>query len=226
MASDRTVVLVFDESTLGDRPARNSDPGDQSGTYGRAFIKALIDKNIHIIPFVVSYRKRYTKVQPFIDAFFLPMLTLTENNFKYDREETLYTPETVLDMYVEYTGNIEYTGNPEATMPPVYFFDRDAGHVNRMNMFNSYQITEVRPWIDPFKNIISPIQSPPPAPAPLHLGSGSGSGSGDGGSPALVSFEPGKQLGVEPPTPTLGGKRRRLRKTRKIRKSRKGRTKK
>ena len=199
MASGR-VVLVFDASTLGDRPARNSDAGDQIGTYGRDFIKRLIHKNIHIIPFVVS-QKRYTKVQPFIDAFFLPMLALTENNFNRDSEEILYTPQTVIDMYRA------YTGNDESTMPPVYFFDRDAGHVDRMNMFNSYHITDIDSWNEAFRQITGL------GPAALSLGPGSDGG----GSPALVSFEPGKQLGVEPPTPTLGGKRRRLRKTRRLR---------
>jgi len=219
MASGRTVVLVFDESTLGDRPARNSDPGDKSGTYGRAFVKALIHMNIHSIPFVVSSQRKYTRVQPFIDAFFLPMLTLTETNFKHDREDTLYTPQTVVDMYTA------YTGNDESTMPPVYFFDRDAGHVARMHMFNSYHITDNGSWTEPFRRITgvpTPLTPSGASPAPLSLGPGSGSGGGN--SPTLYSFEPGKELGVGPPTPTLGGKRSRLRKTRRLR--RKSRTKK
>jgi len=209
-----SVVLVFDESTLGDRPARNSDPGDQVGTYGRAFIKALVEKGMNIIPLVVSSKRKYTRVQPFIDAFFLPMLTLTENNFKYDNiEESLYTSDTLVDMYRAYTGN-------PRDMPPVYFFDRDANHIARMNMFNSYHITQNGSWTEPFRQIIGASGA---SPARLNLGTGTGSGGGE--TPTLYSFPPGTQLGVGPPTPTLGGKRKgRPRKTR--RQSRKGRTKK
>jgi hypothetical protein len=192
----RSVVLVFDVSTLANYPSH------QIGTHGKSFVRKLIANGIHIIPFVVSARYTPEEATPFIHNFFSNIPGFSDVKFAHNtNQQELYTENTVELLYRAH-------GNTSGDMPPVYFFDRDPRHVSMMHMFRSFHITRNDSWDTIAEEITS-------LPISLNV---------EGGSPAVISFAPGTQLGVEPQTPRLGG--RRASGARKARKSRKARAKK
>lgn len=167
----RSMVLVFDISTLANYPSH------QIGSHGKSFVRKLKAYGMNIIPFVISARYTPEEATPFIHNFFSNISGVADVKFAHNtNEEELYTEKTVNLLYSAH-------GENSVDMPPVYFFDRDLRHVDMMNMFISFHITENDSWDRVFEEIIA----------------------SESGSPMLVSFPPGTQLGVEPETPRVGG---------------------
>lgn len=177
-SSQRTVVLVFDATTLANYP------GKQIGTFGKAFIRKLKDVGVTIIPFVVSARYTPEKARKYIYTFFSNIEGISDVKFAHNTDEQeLYTENTVKLLYSTYTANSQHL-----PMPPVYFFDTSMRHVSAMQMFRSFHITADDSWNKPFEEITSSEHSLRPAPsgaspAPLSLGAGGGTGEGEPKSP-------------------------------------------
>jgi len=167
MASEAAVVLVFDIFTLGNIRGRNT-----LGTECLAFVKALLDRKIEIIPFVVSSRDDNTRDRQSITRFFsqIPIFASAEIPYAYNQvKKLLYTGDTILDLYKH------YTRSNTAVLPQlVYFFDRRQEVIDTMNSSNpnikSRLVTGEGFWDRVFQEIITP------APARLTLSGSGGSG--------------------------------------------------
>jgi hypothetical protein len=149
MATGAPIVLVFDIFTLGNVKGR-----DTLGTECLAFVKNLIDREIHTIPCVVSSRADNSGDSQTITKFFsqIPTFASAEIPYAYDKDkEALYTGDTVLALYKHF---MAYTTLPEA----VYFFDRRQEHIDSMRRSNpnitSFLVTGEGFWDRVFEDVI------------------------------------------------------------------------
>jgi hypothetical protein len=158
-----TVMLVFDISTLVNRSP------DKIGSMGVDFVGKLMTQ-MNVVPSVVSKYTLTERRQNIISAFFSRIKPNSVTTFNvpvaYNTNPSeLYTKETLLNLYRQYTNSLIHT--------PVYFFGRDIDSVNRMrpHVTESFHITTESDWDTALESIQRTLSAASLG-APASLGGG------------------------------------------------------